>query len=175
MKIADLQSFLRSLAPVLSSSGGAKVATDLDRMAQGLTPFQSLTIAEFADFLAKADEYVRTGIVPTKPGKAKAPARSSADLVQEALRLARSLYDTALDANFRFEAVDVAMAGLKKLKVDDLKKVAKELDIFSVPKKKDDIIAEIGRKIKGRREFHDRTRMDGPGSVVTALDEWPNR
>lgn len=168
MKISDLQSFLRSLSPVLANAGGAKVAADLNRMADGLTPFQPLTIAEFADFLGKADQYARTGVVPAKGSKGKAPARTSDEAVNEAVNLANSLYDKALAPSFRFEDVDEALTALKKLKVEELKRVAKELNIFSVPRKKDDIIAEIGRKIKGRREFHDRTRMDNAASTLFA-------
>ncbi len=174
MKIADLQSFLCSLGPFLTSAGGSKVAADLEKIALALAPFEPLTTAEFADFLARADEYARTGVVPSKggrSGRAKAPAKSSAELVKEASQLICSLYEKALDADFRYETVDQQLAGLSKLKADDLKSLAKEFDIFNVPRKKDDIIAAIARKIKGRREFHDRTRMEptGPVSAGPAL------
>jgi hypothetical protein len=157
MTIADLQSFLRSLAPVLSSAGGSKVAGDLERLANGLATFQSLTIAQFVDFLVRAEDYARTGIVPVQGGRSRKPAKPSGAAVAEAARLVKSLYEQALQPSFRLDEVDRELRVLAKLKVEELKLVAKELNMAALPRKKADILADIGRKIKGRREFLDRS------------------
>src|SRR5262249_20283576 len=65
MQVAELQSFIRSLTGPLACAGAAKkVGDDLERIAAALEPFKSLALPALADFLAKAEEYHRTGILP---------------------------------------------------------------------------------------------------------------
>jgi hypothetical protein len=76
MQVAALQQFLRSLVPALEAAGDGKAAARwLDEAARGLDPFRSLGVAEFAAFLARADEYQRTGSVRV-PGPADLRAES---------------------------------------------------------------------------------------------------
>lgn len=162
MKIEKVQEYLRSLDPFLVLARPANEAEDFRRMGAALDAFRSLTVAEFVDFLNRAEDYARTGIVPTKVGKARAsaqPKKSPEETVKEMVQIVCSLYEKALDADFRYEVVDEQLAPLGKLTVAQLTTVAKELEIFDVPKKKADILTRIARKVKERREFHDRTRM----------------
>src|SRR4051812_20910921 len=122
MKIDELQKYLRSLQPFLETVC-PKPAPDFDRLRSGLEPFQSLTVAEFVDFLQRAEEYARTGIVPTKPGKTRAPAKpkkSAEESIKEAVQVVHSLYERALDADFRFEEVDQQLTPIGKLTIPQL-------------------------------------------------------
>jgi hypothetical protein len=63
MQVAALQLYLRSLVPALEASEARPAARLVDEAASALAPFGSLGLAEFAAFLARADEYRRTGAV----------------------------------------------------------------------------------------------------------------
>ena len=94
---------------------------------------------------------------------AKKPAHHRvAPTAAEAASLVQSLYKSALDdPDFTMEGVDARLADLADLSVNELLKLAEDFSIFDAGgKKKSEIIASIGRKIKGRREFQDRTRME---------------
>jgi hypothetical protein len=89
MQVAALQQFLRSLVPALEAAGDGKAAARwLDEAARGLDPFRALGVAEFAAFLARADEYQRTGSVRV-PGPA--------DLKAEGLSAALARFAAARD------------------------------------------------------------------------------
>jgi len=63
MQVAALQLYLRSLVPALEAGDARPAARWVDEAASALAPFGSLGLAEFAAFLARADEYRRTGVV----------------------------------------------------------------------------------------------------------------
>ena len=65
MQVADLQQFVRSLGTTLQSAGAKSAAGDLEKAAAGLEPFKDMAIAQFGDFLAQAETYARTGVLPT--------------------------------------------------------------------------------------------------------------
>ena len=69
MRVAALQQFLRSLVPALEAGEARAAARWVDEAAGALAPFGPLGLAEFAAFLARADEYQRTGAVRV-PGAA---------------------------------------------------------------------------------------------------------
>src|SRR5262245_30921791 len=86
MHVGDLQRFVHNQAELLSQAGAKSVATDLERLAAGLAPFASLTVAQLADFLVRAESYERTGVLPAsgKSPRIKAPAPDSAQKVRDA-------------------------------------------------------------------------------------------
>jgi len=88
MQVAALQLYLRSLVPALEAGEARPEARGLDEAASALAPFGSLPLAEFTAFLARADEYRRTGAVgiPT-----------AADRRAEALAAAMARLDTGGD------------------------------------------------------------------------------
>src|SRR5947209_6295049 len=66
MNVATLQQFLRSLVPALQAAdAGPRAAQDLGRACRGLEPFGSLDLDAFAGFLARCEEFQRTGAVPS--------------------------------------------------------------------------------------------------------------
>ena len=69
MQVAALQLFLRSLVPALEAGEARSVARSLDEACRALDPFGPLGLAEFTAFLARADEYQRSGSVRV-PGAA---------------------------------------------------------------------------------------------------------
>src|SRR5262249_6349209 len=69
MQVAALRLFLRSLVPALEGAGAGRRAAAVEAAARALEPFGQLGLAEFAAFLARADEYRRTGAVRV-PGAA---------------------------------------------------------------------------------------------------------
>ncbi len=83
MRVADLQSFLRALVNPLAASGARKdILEDLDRACDCLRPFAEQQIKEFADFLARAEEYARTGVVtvgakPARSARAESESRGA--------------------------------------------------------------------------------------------------
>ena len=62
MRVADLQAFLQALVPPLVACA-AKPANveDLRRAILVLDTYADRTIAEFADFLTRCEEFARTG------------------------------------------------------------------------------------------------------------------
>lgn len=75
MQVVALQQFLRSLVPPLEAGDARSAARWVDEAASALAPFGSLGLAEFTAFLARADEYRRTGVVRV-PGEADLKAEA---------------------------------------------------------------------------------------------------
>jgi hypothetical protein len=177
MNIASLQAFLRSQAGFLSSAGGsAAVIKDLEAFVASLAPFESFGIDKVADLLRHASHHRETGewlpVLSAKKASTRAPRapkKKPEDLIREAGQRLDALYAQALDPGFRFETVDADMQSFAKLTVAQLTSIAREFGIIDIPKKKADILAALGRKIKGRREFHDRTEIN----VNESVDEAP--
>ncbi len=165
MNVKDLQQFLRSLQQPLSTSGAKSVANDLDRMCGGLEPFQSLSIAQFTEFLAKADSYARTGIVPTT-GRAKASGtrRAAKTVDPEAIRAATermcSLYERVTSPEVDYGTID---AEIKKLDKQFAKaavlEIARGFGITGSLKTKKAALEEISRRMTERKESHERTQF----------------
>lgn len=160
MKVADLQSFLRSLAQPLEASGGKKAAADLERAGEGLERFKDWSVPEFADFLARAEEYARTGIVPKKGTSATRKKTADPEKVRAVAQRLRDLYERATDDALSYTEIEseVQKAGKQLLK-DDTLQVAKELGISGSLKTKKDALAAIERKIAERKESYQRTRF----------------
>ncbi|MCI0637777.1 MAG: hypothetical protein L0Y72_28515 [Gemmataceae bacterium] len=167
MIVANLQAFLRNLAGFLSDAGGGKhIVNEFDGLIQSLEPFQSMKLTDWCALIQQAQNYRQTGILPVKVARARKaaqPAKSSEDLIREATQLVTSLYQSALDAGFRYETVDSELAGLLHLRAADLKKIALEFGLVKVPRLKIDILDAIAQKIKGRRAFHERTQVGVAG------------
>lgn len=161
MQVADLQSFLKSLSGPLGAAGGKKVADELDRAAGGLEPFRDLTIAQFADFLMRADEYARTGVIPTK-GK---PARRSASTVDRAkvqglAQEVLGLYERAVDESVEYSAIEAEVARWgKKLNKNEAVELAREVGLNGPIKTKKAALEEVRRKIVERKESFQRTQF----------------
>jgi hypothetical protein len=160
MKVADLQSFLRSLAGPLAASGGKSVAAEFDRAADGLQPFDAMTVAQFADFLHQAEEYHRTGLLPAKAGGRKKPAvASDPQRISRAVDQLRDLYERAGNDTVDYSTIEREVAAVGKLKRDELVAVAREFGISSPLKTKKDAAEAIRRRITDRKESVQRTQF----------------
>jgi hypothetical protein len=168
MKVAELQSFVNSLAQPLRVCGGTNVAEELQQAVAGMNPFREMTIAQFADFLAKAEEYHRTGILPTPPSKGKRKKEKPVPLsVNEAAQAVLDLYEKASDPDLSNATIQALIARLDNdLKAPQMIALAKEVQL-SLPKKptKQLALGEIRRKIEERRENAGRIQFR-PGSSV---------
>lgn len=165
MNVSDLQQFLRSLSQPLSVSGAKKAAEDLERACAGLEPFRDLNLGQFADFLANADQYAKTGVVPTT-GRAKSAAAKTAakagdpQALAAAVEQVRSLYDRVTSPEVAYSAIETEVKRLdKQFKKDDLLEIAKAIGISARLKTKKDAVVEIQRAMTERKEAFERTRF----------------
>jgi hypothetical protein len=160
MKVHDLQLFLKSLAQPLTSSGGKKVAEDLERAADGLNQFKEMTITDFCGFLDKANHFVTTGQLPPTGGRSRTQPKVSnpEDVRRKAQRL-MELYERALDQDFSYDAVKQEIKELASLKVDELKQIAREMNITKGFRRKGDVLDALERKITDRRASQERTQF----------------
>ncbi|MBI3408500.1 MAG: hypothetical protein HY040_09120 [Planctomycetes bacterium] len=165
MKVADLQQFVRSLVNPLQAAGASqKVVGELERAIAGLEPFAHSSLNDFAQFLELADQYVKTGTLPAKAGKAtrsgtpraaKAPKLS----VEQAAQLMSTLYEKAIEPDMDYTRIDTEFAPIRSLTVKELVQVAQAVGL-SLPArmKKDDVCKKLLLKVQERKENFDRTR-----------------
>jgi hypothetical protein len=92
-------------------NGAKKVADELEDVCARLTPFASRGLKEFGEFLAKAEQFDREGVISTG-GKSprKTPAVKSTDRLEEARARAKSLFDNALNPNLTVKAIEQQLA-----------------------------------------------------------------
>ncbi len=163
MKVAELQSFVKTLVQPLSSVGVSKtVCGNLESVAAGLELFRDLTIAQFADFLAKAEEYQRTGVLsaPAKSARVK-KAKPSPISVPEAVQRVRDMYERATDPTLTYPAIDAEIDKLEVLSKDGILAVAKEMGFTLSTKNKKTKKAvrdEIKRRIVDRKASFERVQ-----------------
>jgi hypothetical protein len=165
MTVADLQQFVRNLGVTLASAGAKKPADELQRIAAGLVPFQVLTLAQFSDFLVTAENYARTGIVPTTGkgrAKAAAPKLDSADKIRNAVQRMNELYERAVDPSLQYTAIDAELKALdKQLGKDEAIQVARATGIAAMLKTKKAAMEAIKRRIHERKESFERIQFRG--------------
>jgi len=165
MNVNDLQQFLQSLSRPLSVSGAKTVANDLDRMCGGLEPFRELSVAQFADFLARAEVYARTGVVPATGGAkaagAKGPGKAAnPEALAAAVEQIRSLYDRVTSLEVTYSIIEAEVKKLdKQFKKDEILEIAKGIGIGGKPRTKKDALEEIQRRLSERKESFERTRF----------------
>ena len=165
MKVADLQQFLRSLGGPLQAAGASqKVVAELERAAAALDRFGSSTIADFAQFLEMADQYMKTGVLPERAAKAARAAkpravRNAKLTIDEAVHLMQRLYEQAIEPDMDYTRIDENFAPLRKLTVKELLQVAQGIDLpLPARMKKDDVLKRLLLRIQERKENFDRTR-----------------
>jgi hypothetical protein len=163
MKVHDLQQFIKALTQPLTAAGGKKAADDLQRAADGLNQFQDMTIVDFCSFLDRANHLVTTGELPKSSRRPAAPKTVvSAEQIQQKTQRLAELYERALDPDFSYDAVKQEVRGLANLKVDELKQIARDLNITRAFRKKDDILDALERRITERRATQERTQFRPP-------------
>src|SRR5437588_12345845 len=106
MKVIDLQCFFRSLGQALGASGAKQAANDLERICSGLEPVRDQLVGQFADFLAQAETFARTGVVPGG-AKSKGSAKTvDREKVKRAAQRILTLYERTTDVELPYTAIE---------------------------------------------------------------------
>jgi hypothetical protein len=168
MKVEALQSFVSSLTQPLRSSGGARIAEDLEQAIAALEPFKDWKIVDFASFLVQAEEYKRTGILPAtgrRRGASQPRATKVTIDVPTAVRTVGELYERATDDVLTYSDIDEELKKLDKgLKKDQILQVAHEFGIAGKLTKAE-ALKEIERKIKERKGTFQRIQTIGASTA----------
>jgi len=129
MTTATLDTLLRRLADLMEAADGkAAGIKEVRALADRLKPFARLSLAEFGDFLVKAEAFSR-GDLESVFGKKKGsgrPGKSPADpnRVPAAVQRLRTLYERALDPSVTPGAVDAAIGSVEGFTKAELDQVA---------------------------------------------------
>ncbi len=165
MNVYDLQNFLRSLSQPLSVSGAKKAADDLQRACAGLEPFRDLSVAQFSDFLARAEEFARTGVVATTGRSKDSGTRSGGvavdpQAVVKAIERVRALHDRVTNPEVTYGVIETEVKQLgKQFKKPEVLEIAKEIGIRTALKTKQSALNEIQQLLIERKESFERTRF----------------
>ncbi len=164
MNVAAVQQHFRDLAALVGHAGAsAKVVDELTLIATGLEPFRDRPLGLFAEFLRKAEEFDRTGVLPVVATKARKPAApkvpkppkpAAADVIQRIV----TLYQNILTPTLTAETIDQELALIDALKGPDLQALATQLEVGEKVKKlkvKDKATA-MKQVIRDRRGMFER-------------------
>jgi hypothetical protein len=160
MKVHELQHFLGSIVPFARAAGASNTAvTELDRALQCLEPFKERTLADFNDFLRRADEFDRTGKLtpPAKNGKARA-AKAGSLSVDDAAGIYRDLLGRAADPKLTYGDIDAALKPIEKMTAPQLLEVAAKVDVPVPTKPKAKIMEGLKRRITELKASSERTQ-----------------
>lgn len=157
MRVAELKSLLKSIAETVSAAGGKAAANDLQRMCEALDAFDQLSVSQFADFLAKADYYVKHGKFRLPGQNAKKPAAVNGERVKQAAQSILSLYERSISDEVQYETIDLEVRKLDLLSKGELVEVAREVGILRRLPNKAAAIDEIRQMIEQRKESFQRT------------------
>jgi hypothetical protein len=184
VNVGDVQTFLRNLGTLLAAHQAKKPAADFDAFCDGLDPFRDQPLSVFAELLRAADEYRRTGILPTPPAKAartRKPAAGKPVLkrkddvaaVEQAAATLQALFDRATDPTLTHEAIEAEVNRLdREFDAEGLKAVARKFGISAGLTNKGAVKAKILGRICERKGRHERgeaigdvARAAGPAQV----------
>ncbi|MHC5536744.1 hypothetical protein ACYOEI_00540 [Singulisphaera rosea] len=170
MKISELQQYLNDLARLLQAADGKKSATELSKVAEGLQPFRDHDLVQFAGFLARAEEYSRTGVIPVvepKAGaRAKSPAKPKLDLATLRAEVV-DLHGRAPSPDVTFDLIEALRAKLDPLTKTDLTSIVDAIGLVGMKNKaKPEIINTIVNRIRSIKQSSMRTSViDRPGAT----------
>jgi hypothetical protein len=166
MNVSELQQFIRSLHAPLSAAGAPrKITDDLERIVAGLEPFRDRPLAEFADFLVRAEEYHRTGVIP---GRRRQKQPVDQNKVMEAAQNFKALCERALDPDVSSESLETELNRMvEPLNDAELRQVVQEVGGNAVRTRKS-ALNELNRLLReGRRpaEVSSETPSEEAASV----------
>ena len=160
MKVSELELFLSALAQPLSSSGAKSAGDELLRASKALIPFREQSVSQFADFLIKAEEYQRTGIVSTKQKAVKKSPAIDESKVDAALSRIKELYEKATASGNEFDDLKKEVTAITKpLKKNEVLRVAKGFSLEQSFRTKTMAVEAIQKKIVARKDSFLRTRF----------------
>ena len=130
---------------------------------------------DFAGFLARAEEYTRTGLIPVQAKAARAPRtpkpKVPAITLDEAKRLVEALYERSISDDVTYEHITAEVQRLDKLTAKDLTEAAKHFGVVPGKTKKASLDA-ILEKITPE----DNARADSVlTSITAAVDRFSPR
>ena len=166
MNVTALQQQFRSFAQFAEKAGASpKAVAELAAVADGLAPFEALTVAQFAIFLRAADEFVREGTLPLVPAK-KLPAKPRAIKVkaeaipaEEIVERVYRLYESIVHTTLTEEAIAAELKLVEQLKQPALKMLAERLNIWQANKrlKVPQLKAKIQDEVRERKNRYERS------------------
>src|SRR5262245_31078875 len=131
LKVADLQQLINGLIqPVKVAGASDKVCGELQRAAECLEPFKNSTLAEFGDFLTKAEECVRTDKWPAPGSRRSSPRKADGAptiTVEQAAQRVMGLIERGNDSELDEATIAADLAGLEAMAKPDLLRVAQEV------------------------------------------------
>jgi hypothetical protein len=157
MRVAALRSLLKSIAQTVSAAGGRQAATDIERMCEALDTFESLSVSQFADFLAKADHYLKEGKFRLPGQGAKKAVEVNGDRVKQAAQSILELYERSISDEVQYESIALEVSKLDLLSKDEVAQVAREVGILRRMPTKAAALDEIRQMIEQRKESFQRT------------------
>jgi hypothetical protein len=161
MTVAELMKVLEGIASGLSTVAD-KPAKELMSFLTGMKLFADQTVPNFVAFLAKCEEFERTGAVTTGK-RAPSPRQPKAGLsVAEAIAAVRGILGQINQGVVTGQLIDETVARFMKLKVAELAEILKGLDIQGKPKNKQDAVGKIKQVLDTQFEMYLRTH---PGNV----------
>jgi len=160
MLVSQLIEFLDALIPPIRVTGGVKGANDLAKTTTALKPFASMKVEELAAFLELADQYHRTGELPTtvRAAKPRKAATIDMDKVKSAAQQYSALYESSIDAGRDYTALEKDLKVIEKsVSAAEAKELASQLDLPKSLKAKTKIFAELKNRLFDRKESFQRT------------------
>lgn len=164
MRVGNLQRLLGDLSQFLLESEGKKVGDELARLRTGLEPFKDLTLGDFVAFLAKAEEYRRTGTVSGSRGTGRGKSAVDGEKVRAATQQVLALAERATDPGLQYAAIASELQQLDKrlkLSAPEAIQLAREVGVAAVVRTKKAALAEVQRMIEERKESFHRVESIG--------------
>jgi hypothetical protein len=165
MNVGVVQQHFRELTNFVQMAGAStKVVEELSLIAGGLEHFKDRPLGLFVEFLKKAEEYDRTGVLPvvaSKPKrepKPKAPPKPLKPKAAEIIQRVVTLYQNILTPTLTNESIEQELALVDSLKGTDLQSLATQLDVAEKVKKLKvkEKIAAIKQVVRDRRGMFER-------------------
>jgi hypothetical protein len=148
---------LKSIAETVSAAGGRQAALDIERMCEALDTFDSLSVSQFADFLAKADYYLKAGKFRLPGQSPRKPAEVNGDRVKQFAQSIQELSERSITDEVSYDMIHVEVGKLGSLSKHEVLGVAREVGIHRRLPSKAAALEEIRQMIEQRKESYQRT------------------
>jgi hypothetical protein len=170
MKVSVLQQYLRNLiTPLEASATPAPTLAALQRVCQGLDPFQDKDVADFAEFLRRAAAYEREGNWPSVHPPISGRIVDEPNAAEYARRLRTFLEREVSSGNPIPDNVRAELNRLaKRLKPAQIKEMARELQIEASFRGAKQGIEKIAFQLTGQRLSERKPRA--PRRTAVELD-----
>ena len=162
MTVDALRRYFHNLSEVMQhGKGGKEVLDDFAAIDRGLTPFATLPLKSFADFLEKAQTYDPSAVLGKKPARAGGGSPKVAVDIQGIAATVKHLYDTAARPGVTIESIDQGLKVLDNLTIANLTVVAKVIQADSglKGKNKAEVVTIVKNAVRGMWGSAQRVRQ----------------